>query len=213
MWVKKPNLKDLAYQTIKQKIVDCVYLPQTFLDETTISKELNVSRTPIREALNRLEQENLVRIYPKRGVLVTDISIGEVNEIFSVRELLEPSIIRIFPQDQNYEQFLHIERCLLEPGTLNGESRYKIDEDIHSLIIKSSENRYFSALMENIYNQNHRLRIIAGEKIIKRLDQTNHEHLIIVQHLLRGDREQAAQAMCIHLQNSHQAAIEGLTAR
>lgn len=64
----KTNLKTLAYKTIKQKIVTCEYAPGLYLNEEILTEELKISRTPIRDALSRLEQEGLIEIKPKKGL-------------------------------------------------------------------------------------------------------------------------------------------------
>ena len=64
--MKKINLKTQAYITIKQKIATCEYAPGTFLSEELLVEELKISRTPIRDALGRLEQEGLLEIRPKK---------------------------------------------------------------------------------------------------------------------------------------------------
>ena len=96
----KTNLKTLAYNTIKQKIVTCEYAPGTFLNEEILTDELKISRTPIRDALSRLEQEGLIEIKPKKGITVTALSIKDVNMIFEIRKLYEPYILK------NYGSFL-----------------------------------------------------------------------------------------------------------
>ena len=72
------NLKELAYETIKQKIIYCEYRPNTFLSESLLMKEIDASRTPIREALNKLEQEGLVTIIP-RGKISCRISTASMS--------------------------------------------------------------------------------------------------------------------------------------
>lgn len=210
--MKKYSLKDNAYQFIKSRIVICEYLPNTFLNEVTISVELGMSRTPVREALNKLEQENLVRIYPKRGVMVTDITTTEVYEIFQVRLLLEPHIILNNAKSIEKRKLLDIKHKLERQVLSPSEEYYEIDQDIHTLIIASSNNRYFVALMENIYDQNHRLRILSGQKRESRLLETTREHILIIDCLLKGDEESAAESMRTHLENSKIAALDGLLA-
>ena len=89
----KINLKTQAYNTIRQKIVTCEYAPGTFLNEELLTSELGLSRTPIRDALSRLEQEGLIEIKPKKGILVMPLSINTINMIFEVRQLYEPYIL------------------------------------------------------------------------------------------------------------------------
>ena len=208
--MKKNTLKATAYQMIKERIVNCQYMPNTFLNEASISTELGMSRTPIREALGILELENLVKIYSKRGVLVTDISASEVTEIFQVRLLLEPHIILAHGQSIDQRKLLDI-KYQLERQALSGEEKnFAIDHDIHSLIIASSNNRYFISVINNIYDQNHRLRVLSGQKSGERMDATVKEHIAIVDCLLKGDKEGAAEAMKTHLGNSRAAALKGL---
>lgn len=210
VFLKKSSLKVAAYQAIKERIVNCQYRPNTFLNEASISEELGMSRTPIREALGVLEQEKLVKIYAKRGALVTDISAAEVDDIFEVRLLVEPHIIVTHGSGIDQRKLLDI-KYQLERQVLSGEEyNYDIDQDIHSLIIASSNNRYFETLMDNIYDQNHRLRILSGQKSGDRTVETVQEHIAIVDFLLKGEREQASEAMRMHLIKSRTAALEGL---
>ena len=91
--MSKVSLKQQAYTTIKNKILTCEYMPNSFLNEDLLCEELQVSRTPVRDALGRLEQENLIKIVPKKGFFVTPLSIGEINMAFEARLLIEPYII------------------------------------------------------------------------------------------------------------------------
>lgn len=107
----KTNLKTLAYNTIKQKIVTCEYAPGTFLNEEILTDELKISRTPIRDALSRLEQEGLIEIKPKKGITVTALSIKDVNMIFEIRKLYEPYILKnygSFLDEDKLNEFYHI---------------------------------------------------------------------------------------------------------
>ena len=101
----KINLKTQAYNTIRQKIVTCEYAPGTFLNEELLTSELGLSRTPIRDALSRLEQEGLIEIKPKKGILVMPLSINTISMIFEVRQLYEPYILL------NYGTSLSIHTC------------------------------------------------------------------------------------------------------
>lgn len=75
LYVEKGMLKDKAYAIIKDKIINCEYLPGEVLSESRLLEEIKSSRTPIREALNKLEQEKLVCIMPKRGILVNEVTV------------------------------------------------------------------------------------------------------------------------------------------
>ena len=79
--MSKMNLKTQAYNTIRQKIATCEYAPGTFLNEELLTTELGLSRTPVRDALSRLEQEGLIEIKPKKGIIVMPLSINTINMI------------------------------------------------------------------------------------------------------------------------------------
>lgn len=109
--ILKVTLKEHAYNCIKQKILNCEYQPGMFLSEDLLKNEMNMSRTPIRDAISRLEQENLVRILPKKGILVSGISIREIQSIYEARLLLEPYAVLHYGNripEQRYLEFLRL---------------------------------------------------------------------------------------------------------
>ena len=87
----KTNLKTLAYHHIRQKIITCEYAPGAFLNEEMLTEDMNLSRTPVRDALSRLEQEGLIQIRSKRGIMVTPLSVREINMIYEMRLLYDAS--------------------------------------------------------------------------------------------------------------------------
>ena len=111
--MSKMNLKTQAYNTIRQKIVTCEYAPGTFLNEELLTTELGLSRTPVRDALSRLEQEGLIEIKPKKGIIVMPLSINTINMIFEVRQLYEPYILlnygnALSEDNLRFSHFLHL---------------------------------------------------------------------------------------------------------
>lgn len=205
------SLKEKAYRLIKEKIINCEYMPSSFLVENELMQQVGASRTPIREALNKLEQENLVRILPKKGVVVCDIVMGDINKIFEVRELVEPYIIRTYAQNIPQEVLLTQQKKITK-FEMTGDSGmvYAADNDLHQMLINASNNAYFAELMARIYAQNHRIRILSGQKIEHRLQQTHEEHMLIFSHLIKKEYEEAAKAMKTHLLNSKLAAINAM---
>lgn len=205
------SLKDKAYRLIKEKIINCEYMPSTFLIENELMEQVGASRTPIREALNKLEQENLVRILPKKGVVVCDIVMGDINKIFEVRELVEPYIIRHYARNIPREVLIS-QRKKITKSEMTGESGavYSADNDLHQMLINASNNAYFAELMARIYAQNHRIRILSGQKIEHRLQETHEEHMLIFSYLIDRKYEEAAEAMRNHLSKSRLAAINAM---
>lgn len=211
--MQKISLKNQAYNLIKEHIVSCEYAPGSFLIESELIRQIGASRTPIREALNKLEQENLVRILPKRGVQVCEITMSTLNDIYEVRMLMEPYIIR------NYAHRLEREALEKERDRIRNSEElysssagYALDNDLHQMLINASQNTYLIGTMKQIFVQNHRLRILSGIKVKSRNDITKNEHIRIFDCLLANDIEGAAEAMRKHLINSRQAAVDAMSA-
>ena len=74
--MSRPSLKQIAYNTIKEKILSCEYEPSSFFNEEALCEELQMSRTPVRDALSRMEQENLIQIVPKKGFFIAPMSVS-----------------------------------------------------------------------------------------------------------------------------------------
>lgn len=203
---EKVNLKDRAYSIIKNKIIHCEYKPGEFLVESELMDVVGASRTPIREALNKLEQEGYIDILPKKGVMVRNITIAELNEIYEVRFLVEPYIIRTYGNLIPKNLVLELKESLNQAGT-DAESSYHKDEELHSMLMKISQNTYLMDILNRLYAQNHRLRILSGNLLSYRNAETIIEHELILDALLEKDYEKAAQAMMNHLQNSKDASM------
>lgn len=206
-FMAKESLKERSYQYIREGILTLRYPPGSFLDEAHLVEEIGASRTPIREALNKLEQENLVRIFPKRGVLVCDLTLADLNEVYEVRLLLEPYIIRTYASALPREALLAARERI---GGQQAEDINDADDQLHQMLADSCANSYVRAMMGRIYYQNHRIRILSDRKNHHRRPDTGSEHLAIVDHLLAGDSAAAADAMTAHLLNSKEAAIAAM---
>ena len=201
---------DYAYEYVKAKIINGEYPPLSDISEDTLQKEMNVSRTPVREAILRLEKEDFVYVYPRKGTIVTAVTLDLIEDIYGVRELVEPPMVLSAMHQMKKEVLLDLRRRFLEvPEGLSDKElrRYYIDLDteLHSTIVAGCPNRYLRRLLNNISDQNLRLRIISshpteGEGSIE-------EHLEIIDLLLAGDKEKLEKILRHHLQESKDRTI------
>ena len=211
--MKKESLKQQAYNIIKNKIITCEYPPNFLLNEEKLKEEIGASRTPIRDALSRLEQEDLVKILPKKGIMVSSLSIREINSLYEARMLIEPYAIADYAIDIAKERFQYYEKRIREMGkkTRQGEEMqddiYDLDDQMHLEMINATENEYFKALYERISYQNQRLRILSGVKSKERLEETQREHIKIIEACLEERWTDAADAMREHLVCSKRASF------
>ena len=195
------SMQNQAYQFIRQKIALCEFAPNQMISESQLQEELGFSRTPVREAIGRLAQEGLLKVFPKRGIMVSGISIGDIHQIFEVRLLVEPYVIRTCHSELDLEEISRFSQIF--HAHVSGENQvsdfYALDDEFHSYLI--------SGLNDRIRTQNIRLRIMSGQFIQSRIDQTMMEHAQIADACLKKDWEQAALAMTEHLRYSKESSL------
>ena len=207
---KKVTASEYAYQLIKGRILSGEYEPNRMLNEVALSKEIGVSRTPIREALNTLEHEMLVTIYPKHGTIVNPVNLDVVHDVFQIRKLFEPFIILNYGIMIDRERIRMAWRAQNEIKEKKSTARfhYKADEDLHQIILDANPNKYITEMLMKVYDQNQRIRILTGARSEARLLQSSKEHLDIINSLLCSDYVAAAERMKYHLTASWQATID-----
>jgi len=204
------SLKRKAYEIIKHNIVSCRYMPGEFLNESQLMEEIGTSRTPIREALSKLEQEKFVRIVSKKGIMVSELTLKEIGDVYQVRMILEPQIVRQWGGNISVDE---LERCRV--GMLNYRpemdeaQRNELDDCLHRLIVESSPNAYIKQWMDHVYCQNERIRIITGQ-LGQLMEENNAAHLRITEALLMSDYETAAVLLADHLEFGRKTTFDNL---
>jgi DNA-binding GntR family transcriptional regulator len=203
------SLKLFAYNAIKEKILHCEYPPNALLNEEIIKGDLHVSRTPIRDALSRLEQENIIKILPKRGILVTGIALEEVNQIFETRLLIEPYAVNKYGKTINpevYTEFLDFFSA--KPETIDIDTINRKDSDFHRCFIIASNNPYLIQANEYPFFQGMRLRILSTSIGKERIRVSQGEHRAIARCCCEKDWKNAARALRDHLELSKKRALD-----
>ena len=205
----KPSLKLQAYHYLKSRILSCEYAPSQFLNEQKLCAEMgNISRTPMRDALGRLEQEGLIAILPKKGLMVSPITDEDVHSIYEVRLLVEPYALRVYgsllPREE-LEKFVYL---MENPETI--PDFYAADDAFHDLLISTLPNKYLRSAHDSITGQNTRFRIMTGKVGMISRTATCEEHLAILQPALEGDWDGAAAALTHHLELARDKAEQTL---
>lgn len=208
--MKKEPLKHQAYQIIKENIINCVYAPDTIINEELIREEIGASRTPIRDALSRLEQEGLIRILPKKGIVISSMTVKEVNMLYEARNLVEPYAVLHYGNRISPDVYMHYYQLYIDylEGKISSYSYFGMDDSFHQLFINVSENSYFINLYSTIESQIRRTRVISGKDSADRLHDTAKEHIAIVKPALKNDWEGASKAMHYHLSRSKDVIFE-----
>ena len=192
-----PRLGAKAYEVLRNKIITCELMPGAVVDQNALMREIGVSRTPVREAVNALEAEGLLVVMPRRGVIVAPISLTDVSQIYTVRENFEPLIVRLATPSADRERLAKYHRGFTR-DTLDPDSIIQSDFEMHNYFAELTENTYLVRLMSSVLSQNMRI-VVLGARIRDRLPASNREHAAILERMMDGDADGAAEAMRAHI--------------
>lgn len=202
----KTNLKSKAYHILKERLINCDYAPGSMLVESELASELDISRTPIREAISLLESEGYLIIAPKKGIFVTDISINDVAQIFQVRMEIEPITLKMAGPNLPIDELINW-RTEFENAPDNLKDSYKIDAKMHLFIIEHCYNNYLIDMMNTVFEKNARI-VISSRQNSAHVKDAKKEHIEILNSLIKQDFELAANQMYSHIVNCRIAAID-----
>jgi DNA-binding GntR family transcriptional regulator len=162
---KRKNLRLKAYNTIKQEIVTLKLPPGSYLDKEKIQERLRVGLTPLREALLRLEAENLVTSITNKGFYVKALNIQSIKELIENRMYLERYVGFLTLRRINEKDIEELENIAHEMNHLAESSdEYELvmkDREFHTLLVKSTKNSQLEAIMNLIYNESLRIWFIS----------------------------------------------------
>lgn len=198
------NLKEKAYDLIKHKIIDVEFQPGDYLEEKKLSELLSVSRTPIREALARLESELWITSLPRKGMFVTEVDETMLNNIFQARKYFEPVIVRMAFPNLSEIKLKIFKRRFEAYNSLSQEDRDKLDNDFHLYFLNSVDNVFVQSMMKTTFEHLIRVRKLSFDKrSMERIFTSNDEHIHIINLILDGKKEEATKAFEEHIKNSY----------
>ncbi len=163
---KRQSASDIAYHEIKQKIIKLAYEPDRILIEEELSTTLSVSRTPLRQALYRLELEGLIIKQPNGRMHVAPITVEEIEEVYKAREVLEGLMAREATLNMNVEKLQKLEDLLVLMKFAAEQNRIEhtvsYGSEFHAVLYSLSKNRTVKRLMEQLDGQIERYRRLSG---------------------------------------------------
>jgi DNA-binding GntR family transcriptional regulator len=204
---------DRAYLVLREEIIDWELPPGSVLGEVEQSARLGLSRTPLREALARLTADGLVRAQAGRGLVVSDISVENIRELFEVRQSLEAQAARLAAIRHEGDVFHQLGRefqavpQLLERDDPARHAYYGLVERFDQAVDDAARNPYLVAALNGLRTHLVRVRRLAKDNPV-RLSAAAGEHLLIVQAIDARDADLAAHATHVHLHNALQSALE-----
>jgi DNA-binding GntR family transcriptional regulator len=197
---------EIAYQLIKEKIITVEMLPGSIIQESQLMAQLDLGRTPIREALKQLEADKLVVAAPHRGTFVAEVQLTDLQQIYEIRSYLEGLGARLAAERATAQQIADMDKCcqhMAQPETLETRSLILLDRYFHHLLAKAANNRFIIGEIEQFYNLSLRLWHLSLPKI-KPLDLDTQQHVLILQAIKDRAADQAEELMRRHIQRFHQ---------
>ena len=190
-----------AYARLLERIVSLDMPPGSVVNEARLRAELNIGRTPIREALQRLARENLVRSIPHRGTFVTDVNITDLARITEVRVVLEAHAARLAAEKHTGADTRALGELVevLRRGDVSDQRELmQLDHRIHKLVYRAAHNPFLEATLERYFNLSLRLWYLVLDRQVG-LRRAVDEHIDLLQAVLAGDGDLAEAIMRKHV--------------
>ena len=203
-------LREVVCETLREAIRSGVLKPGERLMEIQLADELGVSRTPVREAMRKLELEGYVIMLPRRGTYVANISIRDLNEVLEIRTTLDALASGLAAERITEEELEQLERLLVSIGenieTRNMKKVVEDDMEFHDLLYKASRNQRLVGIISNLREQMTRFRSMSMS-YPGRLKKTLEEHSRLVEAIAQRDVELAQKLAVEHMENSEQTLL------
>lgn len=199
-------LADGVAACLRKAILNGFFEPNEKLDQRRIAEELEVSRTPVREALRRLESEGFIDVRPHRGAFIPRISRRAIREIYEVRQILESEVVRLATPLIPKSVLEELGRRLIETQakfeTGDFTDHFAVSIDFHDAILASIENTVLKEVLDSLNNRIRMIRRFAQLQPGSHLIDALREHRVILEAMQRGAAEEAAELMRLHMEKS-----------
>ena len=209
-------LREVVFKTLRQAILKGELKPGERLMEIQLANKLGVSRTPIREAIRKLEEEGLVIMTPRKGAVVAEITEKSLRDTLEVRRSLEKLAVRLACDritSEGIAELKETERRFEEVfGTDDMTKIAEIDVAFHDIIYFATDNRKLIQILSNLQEQMYRYRV----EYLKSLDchsQLLEEHRALIKAIESGDKELAAELTTTHIENQVKIVVDTIRSK
>ncbi|MBV9533845.1 MAG: GntR family transcriptional regulator [Solirubrobacterales bacterium] len=195
-------LADRAYTELRDRIVTLEIPPGAPIDEDVLGAELEIGRTPVREAIKRLALENLVTVYPRRGTFASEINITDLAHVSDVRVQLEGHAAYRAAQRLTDAQRAELDQLLEELAHSRGsddvEKLMALDARVHRFIYRCTGNPYLEGTLTRYFNLSLRIWHLVLDRL-PHLFARVHEHDVVLRAIAAGEAERAREVLTEHI--------------
>ncbi|GIW34383.1 GntR family transcriptional regulator [Meiothermus sp.] len=205
------SVREAAYAHLRGAILAGSLLPGTRISEPGLAQELGISRTPVREALQRLSQEGLVELLPNKGARVRVLSASEVREVYDVRALLEGEAAALAARNATQAELDGLERLLQALDALPKDDynqQMQVDFDFHTALVEAAHNKTLARIYADLRSS---LTLIRSfQRTLSQHPKTRQQHQAILSALKAHNPQQAAEAARAHVYNFRDLVMQSL---
>jgi DNA-binding GntR family transcriptional regulator len=197
-------LKDRAYERIKRRLLNDDYPPGSFLSERQLAENLGMSKTPVKAALERLESEGFITVSPQQGIVVRELSVGEIADQYEIRAALESYTLRTVAGRLTPEQVDRVRANLAAQARLRGTGDVmkgvELDAEFHSQFAEFLGNREILRVVGQLREKMQRVVTQVFRLCPGRIETSHDEHTAIADAVIGGDGARAAELIARHLE-------------
>lgn len=203
-------VSDRIYQALRQDIMRCEIAPGTTLDAAAIADRYGVSKTPVRDAMQKLAADGLVNILPRSGYRVAPITFQAVHEILDMRAAIGPHVARQAARHATPADIAELRKIVVQyAAPMDIGAMQQVARRFHIAIARCSRNNRMVSLSENLFDELERLLRFAIDFTVKSGEHSD-EHSALVDAIEAGDGDRAAAIETAHIAGSRQFLIDRL---
>ena len=207
-----PSRGGAAYDLLRREVIRCRLRPGAEVTEQGLAQAYGFGKTPIREALSRLAQEGLVRAVPRRGYLISSITLKDVQDLFAVRCLLEAEAACLAAGRVDGEELRRLDglcRAGYDPSDADSAAAFlAINREFHVTIARASRNERLVGMIAQLVDEMERL-FHLGLVLRDRSEEMAHEHKALVDALLAGDSAAAGRIAEAQIRAAQKMVVDG----
>lgn len=185
-----PLLSERAYERVKHDIICCLIPPGAEISEAMLCAQYKLGKAPVRMALSRLAHDGLVRAIPRRGYMVTPVTLKDIQDVFELRLMLEPQAARLAAGRVDAKRLRLLDeicRAGYQPGEAKSTARFlEANKEFHVSIAQASGNARLAHAVSQLLDEMTRL-LHLGLGMRNRSQEMQHEHRSLMRALVRGE--------------------------
>ena len=195
-------LTNQAYEYLYRKIVSCEYLPGQELIEKQLLEETSFGRTPLREALLMLQSQNLIDIFPRKGMRIAPFTWKSIDDLYQTRKLIEPTVCCKYISMYSKSRLLDFRLQFEKAETGSDYEEFGIDTSFHSYLMEITGNDILINMYKSVMVQQRRLAVYASTKDERNREGNLEQHTAIIDALMRENADALRDAIVLHINYS-----------